>query len=190
MRRTSLLLLAVVLVGAWLTGASRVAAESAEEKREDILQMADNTLAQLNRLAPGAREVIGDAAGYGVFSDQGVKILVFGSGLGKGVVINNSTKRATYMVMGQVQAGLGLGISKFRQVFVFQTADALNNFINYGVELGAQMTGAVQAAGQGGSISGAINVAPGVWVFQITEAGLAAELGITGAKYFKDEELN
>jgi hypothetical protein len=52
------------------------------------------------------------------------------------------------------------------------------------------MTGAAQAGGQGGSVAGAISVAPGVWVYQITEAGLAAELGITGAKYFKDSELN
>jgi lipid-binding SYLF domain-containing protein len=115
---------------------------------------------------------------------------MFGSGLGKGVVIINATKKATYMVMGEVQYGLGFGISKFQQVFVFQTQDALNNFITYGVTLGAQMTGAAQAGGQGGSIVGAISVAPGVWVYQITEAGLAAELGITGAKYFKDNELN
>ena len=115
---------------------------------------------------------------------------MFGSGLGKGVVINNATKKATYMVMGEVQYGLGFGISKFRQVFVFQTQDALNNFITYGVTLGAQVTGAAQAGGQGGSIAGAISVAPGVWVYQITEAGLAAELGITGAKNFKDSELN
>jgi hypothetical protein len=27
-------------------------------------------------------------------------------------------------------------------------------------------------------------------LFQLTEAGLAAELGVTGAKYFKDNELN
>jgi hypothetical protein len=52
------------------------------------------------------------------------------------------------------------------------------------------MMGAAQGAGQGGSISGAINVAPGVFVFRITEAGLAADLGITGAKCFKGNKLN
>jgi hypothetical protein len=35
-----------------------------------------------------------------------------------------------------------------------------------------------------------INVTPGVFAFQITNAGLAAELGITGANYFKDNGLN
>ena len=55
---------------------------------------------------------------------------------------------------------------------------------------GAQMTGAAQGGDQGGSISGAISVAPRFFLFQITETGLAAELGVTGAKYFKDNELN
>jgi lipid-binding SYLF domain-containing protein len=190
MKRTKCVMAVVILVAACLIGASWVQAESVQEQREDIMQLADNTLAQLYGMVPGAREAVRDSVGYGVFSDRGLKILFFGSGLGKGVVINNATKKATYMVMGQIQAGLGFGISKFRQVFVFQTHDALNNFINYGFELGAQATGAVQGGGQGGSISGAIPIATGVWVFQITEAGLAAELGITGAKYFKDSELN
>ena len=98
--------MAVLCVG----GVSRVAAESVQEQREDIMQLADKTLAQLYQMVPGAREAVRDSVGYGVFSDQGVKILFFGSGLGKGVVINNATKKATYMVMGQVQAGLGFGI--------------------------------------------------------------------------------
>ena len=190
MKRTVIMVAVVILAGLCVIGAPPVLAESVQEQRDDVRQMAENTLAQLYQMVPGARQAVRDAAGYGVFSDTGVKIFMFGSGLGKGVVVNNATKKATYMVMGEVQAGLGFGVSKFRQVFIFQTREVLDNFINYGMELGAQMTGAAQGAGQGGSISGAINVVPGVWVFQITEAGLAAELGITGAKYFKDNQLN
>ena len=190
MRRTSFVVAGIILAMLCVAGPSRVAAESVQEKREDILRLADDTLSQLYQMLPGAREAVRGSAGYGVFSDRGIKIFTFGSGLGKGVVINNATKKATYMHMGEVQAGLGFGISKFRQVFIFQTPEALDNFINRGIELGAQMTGAAQGGGQGGSISGAINIAPGVFLFQITEAGLAAELGVTGAKYFKDNELN
>jgi lipid-binding SYLF domain-containing protein len=190
MKISKYLLTVIFFVLFCLSSGSWVAAESVQEQREDIMRLAEQTLEQLYQMAPGARHAVRDAAGYGVFSDRGLKIFMFGSGLGKGVVINNATRKATYMVMGEVQYGLGLGISKFRQVFVFQTHDALDNFINVGVTLGAQMTGAAQAGGQGGSIAGAISVAPGVWVHQITEAGLAAELGITGAKYFKDDALN
>jgi lipid-binding SYLF domain-containing protein len=190
MKRTRIALTIFVLAGLCAVGPFTVAAESVQDQREDIMRLTENTLEQLYQMTPGARQTIRDAAGYGVFSDRGLKIFLFGSGLGKGVVINNATKKPTYMVMGEVQYGLGFGINKFRQVFVFQTKDALNNFITYGVTLGVQATGAAQAEGQGGSIAGAISVAPGVWVFQITEAGLAAEVGITGAKYFKDNDLN
>lgn len=190
MKRKVIGIMCMIMTILCVFGPLTVAAESIQEQREDIMKLAENTLDQLYQMVPSARHAVRDAAGYGVFSDRGLKIFMFGSGLGKGVVINNATRKATYMVMGEVQYGLGFGISKFRQVFVFQTHDALNNFINYGVTLGAQMTGAAQAGGQGGSIAGAISVAPGVWVYQITEAGLAAELGITGAKYFKDDELN
>jgi lipid-binding SYLF domain-containing protein len=178
MKRTKCVTVFVILAAVCLIGASWVSAESVQGQREDILQLADNTLSQLYQMVPGAREAVRDSVGYGVFSDRGLKIFMFGSGLGKGVVINNTMKKATYMVMGEVQAGLGFGISKFRQVFVFQTYDALNNFINYGFELGAQATGAAQGGSQGGSISGAINIATGVWRFQITEAGLELSLAL------------
>jgi hypothetical protein len=38
--------------------------------------------------------------------------------------------------------------------------------------------------------SGAVSVAPGVYLYQLTSTGLAAELTVTGTKYFKDNELN
>jgi hypothetical protein len=42
----------------------------------------------------------------------------------------------------------------------------------------------------GGMFSGAVSVAPGVCLYQLTETGLSAELTVSGAKYFKDDELN
>jgi hypothetical protein len=38
--------------------------------------------------------------------------------------------------------------------------------------------------------SGAVSVAPGVYIYRLTETGLAAELTVSGTKYFKDSELN
>jgi hypothetical protein len=32
-------------------------------------------------------------------------------------------------------------------------------------------------------------VAPGVWVYRLTETGLSAELTVTGTKYHKDSDL-
>ena len=43
---------------------------------------------------------------------------------------------------------------------------------------------------EGDAGSMAIDVAPGVKLYQITEAGLALQVTIQGTKYYKDEDLN
>ena len=82
--------------------------------------MAQQTLEQLYRAQPSAKAAIETAAGYAVFSDMGFKIFFGGTGNGQGVVVNNRTKQKTYMKMIELQAGLGFGISKFRNVFVLE----------------------------------------------------------------------
>ena len=62
--------------------------------------------------------------------------------------------------------------------------------MNSGWELGGQTSAAAKAGGKGGSFQGAMAVAPGVWLYQLTEAGLALELTAKGTKYYKDEDLN
>ena len=36
----------------------------------------------------------------------------------------------------------------------------------------------------------AAEAAPGAWLYQLSDAGLAAELTVQGTKYFKDPNLN
>ena len=119
-----------------------------------------------------------------------MKILVAGSGTGKGVAVNNKSKAETFMKMVEVQAGLGFGVKKFWLVWVFETEEALDNFVNSGWEFGAQATAAAKAEDKGEAFQGAIAVAPGVWIYQITEKGLALELTAKGTKYYKDDDLN
>jgi hypothetical protein len=39
-------------------------------------------------------------------------------------------------------------------------------------------------------LTGAVSVAPGVWMYQLTDTGLAAEITGKGTKYYKDSDLN
>ena len=165
-------------------------AKEKEKARADIVKMSDATLSQLYKAQPQAKTTVAKAAGYAVFSNFGMKIFVAGSGTGKGVAVNNSTKKKTYMKMIEVQAGLGIGVKKFRLVWVFEKQKDLDAFINSGWELGAQSTAAAQASGQGASFAGAMSVAPGIWLYQLTDDGLAAELTAKGTKYYKDSDLN
>jgi lipid-binding SYLF domain-containing protein len=169
-----------------------VAAEESEilQERYRIREVGQESLATLYEIQPGARYVIENAAGYGVFSTFGIKIFFAGGGTGKGVVHNNRTKRYTYMRMVQVQGGLGLGASKDRVIWVFETQKALTDFVSSGWDFGAKAQAAAMVQDTGGMFSGAISVAPGVYIYRLTETGLAAELTVSGTKYFKDPDLN
>jgi lipid-binding SYLF domain-containing protein len=158
--------------------------------RLEIREAAQDALATLFEIQPAARSLIEHAAGYGVFSTFGIKLLFAGGQQGKGVVVNNRTHRQTFMKMLGVQAGLGFGVAKTRLIFVFETASALRTFIDQGWEFGA--TGSLSAAAdtQGGMLNGAFSVSPGVYVFQITDTGLAAQIAASGTKFFKDDALN
>ena len=180
-----------LLLGFMLTTMpSWAASEKLEQKQADIRKMADDTLARLYKTQPSAQKAINKAAGYAVFSNFGMKILLAGGGSGKGLAVNNKSKQDTFMKMIEVQAGLGMGVKKFRLIFVFENQVDLDRFINSGWEIGGQATAAAQAGGQGGGLAGAMSISPGVWLYQLTDDGLALELTAKGTKYYKDKDLN
>ena len=75
-------------------------------------------------------------------------------------------------------------------VFVFDTEPAFNSFVNSGWEFGGQSTAAAKTGEKGGAMAGAASVAEGVWMYQLTEKGLALDISATGTKYYKDDALN
>ena len=164
--------------------------EDIKKEQDDIRNMSKETLSQLYKVQSSAKEVISKAAGYAVFSNFGMKILVAGSGTGKGIAVNNKSKKETFMKMVEVQAGLGFGIKKFRLVWVFENEKLLTDFINSGWEFGAQASASAKASDQGGGLAGALSVKPGIWIYQLTDDGLALELTGKGTKYYKDDNLN
>ncbi len=95
-----------------------------------------------------------------------------------------------YMNMAEVQAGLGIGIKSFQNIFVFQTKAALNDFVNSGWTFGGQVTAAAKYEADGGAYQDATVVAPGVLMYQLTDSGLAAEITGKGTKYYKNTDLN
>jgi lipid-binding SYLF domain-containing protein len=189
-RAAALLLAGLALIGT--AEASLFKKEGTpDEERANIRKVADQALAELYKAQPSAKGHIQKAAGYAVFSNFGLKILVAGGGSGRGIVVDNKTKQETFMKMAEVQAGLGFGAKNFRLVWVFDKKSDLDRFINSGWELGAQSTASAKVAGQGVSvIAGAVSVMPGVWLYQLTDDGLALELTAKGTKYYRDDALN
>ncbi len=165
-------------------------AKKKEQEKADIRKAVQSTLGRLYKVQPSAKAAVEKAAGYAVFNNFGMKILVAGSGTGKGIAFDNKTNKQTFMKMVELQAGLGFGVKKFSLVWVFEQTSGLDSFVNSGWELGAQASAAAKAGDKGGAMQGAMAVSPGVWLYQLTDTGLALELTAKGTKYYKDSDLN
>lgn len=183
-------LILTLAMGVGLSGTALAKKPSKEEMRADVRKMGKETLAKLYKVQPNAKKAVENSAGYAVFSNFGLKIFFFGSGKGKGVVVDNKTKKETFMKMIEGQMGLGLGAKKFRQVWVFNSQKALSDFVNSGWEFGGQATAAAKSGEEGGDLAGAISVDEDILLYQLTEEGLALELTAKGTKYYKDDKLN
>jgi lipid-binding SYLF domain-containing protein len=160
-------------------------------QQDDVRYMVNKTLAQFYAENPDTRDAVKFAAGYAVFSDTGFKFLIGGGAHGKGIAINNSTKQETFMDMVELQPGLGFGVSSFRVLFVFEWPEAYKDFVTSGWEWGANaMAAAKTNPKSGGAYAGAVNVSPGVFMYQLTEKGVIVGVSLTGAKFYKDSQLN
>ena len=180
-----------VLMCAMTLGASPAfSAASKEEQRAEVRTNAQKILTQLYKARPSTKKELASAAGYAVFSNFGMKLFLAGAGAGSGIAVNNANKAETFMKMVEVQAGLGFGIKKFRVIFVFETPAAFDTFVNSGWEFGGQATAAATDGKSGGSYQGAVSVMPGVWMYQLTDKGLALEITGKGTKYYKNDDLN
>ena len=177
-------------IGIGVSGTALGKEPSKQEQQAEVRNMAKETLARLYKLQPSSKKAISKSSGYAIFSNFGMKIFLFGSGTGKGLVTDKTTKKETFMKMIEGQIGLGMGVKKFRQVWVFKSKKTLNGFINSGWEFGGQATAAAKSGSKGGDLAGAIAVDVDILLYQITDDGLALEFTGKGTKYYKDDDLN
>jgi lipid-binding SYLF domain-containing protein len=166
------------------------AKDSPDEQRAKIRKMAAESLTELYKLHPDAQQAIKKSAGYAVFSDLGMHLLLVSSAHGAGLAVNSKTGHETFMKMFSGGVGLGVGVKNFRIIFVFETEAALTKFVDSGWDASGQADAAAKTSKSGGAYSGATNASEGVWVYQITKAGLALQATLQGTKYSKDDKLN
>ncbi len=169
--------------------AACVGGNTRDEKRAAIHNMKSDVLSQLYKSKPNVQAQVANAAGYGVFSNANVYLIIASFGGGVGVVHNNRTGAETYMKMGEAGVGLGAGVKDYRLVFIFHTEEALDYFTEYGWSFGGQADAAAKAGDKGGAVGGEI-VVNNVTIYQITEAGLALQATVKGTKFWRDGSLN
>jgi lipid-binding SYLF domain-containing protein len=182
--RTLLVLLASLLLGACMSNSGSVA-----QRRQAVQDMRDQVLSELYRQKPDVRAQIQSAPGYAVFSNANVNLLFASFGGGYGIMHDRGTGRDTYLKMGELGVGFGLGVKDFRAVLVFHTNDAVKRFQDYGVSLGAGADAAAVASDQGGAVGGELNF-DNITVYQMTESGLALQATLKGTRYWPDPALN
>ncbi len=169
---------------------SKKDAKAKNDKRAAIRKESQATLGKLYKAQPNAKAALQKAAGYAVFDNFGMNLFVISTASGKGMVVDKSTNKPIYMKMISGGVGLGLGAKDFRVVFAFENKKGLTNFISSGWDADAHAEASAKSGKKGGAYEGALSVAPGVWVYQLTENGLALQATLQGTKYYKDDDLN
>jgi lipid-binding SYLF domain-containing protein len=178
-----------LLFASLLWGCATTRGTTPQDKRHATLDMKNETLSDLYKVHPQARSQIAKAPGYAVFSDANVNVIFASFGGGYGVVKNNKTGRHTYMKMGEIGIGLGLGVKDFRAVFIFHDHETMNQFIESGWEFGGHADAAAKASDKGAAVGGEI-LLDNITIYQLTESGLALQATVKGTKYWKDDALN
>ena len=160
-------------------------ATQVRQERDRALAMAKTALVKLYATDPDARAVVEGAAGYGVFDITTVNALVVVGARGPGVIFNNATGKPTYMQAIRAGTGPGLGYQTLYQIFVFKSAEALDQF-----KIGGKAGGDVGASATAGSKGGTISFNPEIDVYQVTEKGFALQANWGAAGYYVDPDLN
>ncbi len=190
MIRPVLRLAAIAAILLPIVGCAGPQGDTVASQRQAAQNMRSDTLRELYKIEPGSRHAIRHAAGYAVFSNVGVNIFFVSGGNGYGVVRDNRSGGYTYMKMVSGGLGIGLGVKDFRGVFVFTKRTAMHQFVNEGWDASGQADIAAKAGKKGGALAGAVDVAPGIKLYQITKNGLALQATIQGTKFWKDDDLN
>jgi lipid-binding SYLF domain-containing protein len=164
---------------------STLSAAEKKKQRDALAKFADESLGKLYAVSPNAKKELESAPGYAVFDLSAVNIVLFVGQRGKGLLVDNKSKKRTYMRATRAGTGPGIGYREIRQIFVFKTAAAMEQF-----KLGKAAGGDVGAAVAMGKESGALSFNPYIDVYQITEKGLAVEAQWGGTVYVVDPDLN
>jgi lipid-binding SYLF domain-containing protein len=156
-----------------------------DAKRAKINEAAKEALDEVLAKSESAPELHAKAYGWAAFDNLKIAFGWSGGG-GNGVAVNKSSGARTYMKMGTVGVGLGLGAQKYQVVFLFQDEKTFRNFVDKGWQADASAQASAGTAGAGAQ-AGFVN---GIAIYQVNETGLMARADIAGTKYWKNKKLN
>jgi lipid-binding SYLF domain-containing protein len=111
---------------------------SKQEKQANVRKKRDEMLAELYRTKPEMKAVLSKAKGYATFSQMDMNLFLLASGNGYGVLVDNRTKKETFMRVASLGGGVGFGVKDIRVIFVFHDTNAMKGFVEQGVQFGGK----------------------------------------------------
>lgn len=157
---------------------------TAEEQRAYLAELETTTLTELVEKYPDAQADVDNAIGYAIVSNRATKIPFVGAGEGIGVVVDSETGERTYLRMGRIDVGGGLGVRKYRLVTLFFDQEALQKLASGKLELGAGLEAGAGSSDVGtgaGGIAGSRNEK--YVLYQLSEAGVSATFTVRMIRY-------
>ena len=155
-----------------------------------LRKLRDDALADFYETKPGIKAEVEGAVGYAVFDGSQVNLVLFVGGLGGGILVDNKTKKETFMKMTRVGTGPGVGYKAFRQMMVFKDRSLFETFQTVGADVGASADATMKIGGKGVAIDPNTSFNPLLSVYQITDRGALLQANWGGVAYLPDAALN
>lgn len=182
--------LGVLLCGIMVSMVGCVApGENAQQKRDNIQKMKDETLSAFYLDKPEVRQMLKTAPGYAVFKNWEMG-LIPGGGAGYGVLVDNTTGKQTYMQMGQGSLGFILMVKDCRTLLVFDDPKVMAEFTSENWMCGGTAEAVFTFGEFGGQTNATGYFGHGVRVYELTENGVSLRAYVPLIKYSPYNQLN
>ena len=186
MQRRKLLIIGTAVLS--MLGAGAFAKDKAAEQSE-VKAKAGKALEDFYKADPKLKDAVAKAPGYAVFTTYGLSVGLGGAG-GKGIAHDNKANTDVFMSIAQASAGLQIGASDTRYLFVFSDSKSLNDFIQKGWDASGGAGAGVGAGGSAANAGAGAGGFTGGKQYTLTKAGLQVGVAVAGLKAWKDDDLN
>ena len=178
----------LIVTGAALV-CSPVFAQDKGAKQTEVKAKAMQALEDFYKADPKLRDEVAKSPGYAVFTTYGLSFGLGGAG-GKGVAHDNKSKKDVYMNIAAASAGLQLGASDTRYLFVFNDPKAFATFVDKGWDASASASAGAGTGTSAATAGAGVGSLTGGRHYALTKTGLQAGAAVGGLKAWKDGDLN
>ena len=181
--------LAMLAVAITTTGCMSPKGETPTAQCRYVDQVRIAAIAELEAKRPELKAKLESAPGYAVFNGRILSLLHIGTRRSYGVVYDNKTGDSTYLSFFEFDLAAAIGFQVYRNVIVFDSPDAMRNFIDSGWEGSTGLGLTLKPAGHGFALHG-MGTTQGDGSYTLTDKGLWAGLTFGIGRFYTDDELN